>query len=411
MAEILRLIARAEPLDVLLERVASTIVSRFAIKSLTICLWDDDTGYFRPGLVHGFAEDQTRAIREHAYTLERKRDELQQKFRMSRDCYYVRAEELTQSYNDDVDYIDDVSEMNEPKESGDEWHDLDYIDFLMRDRLGNLIGWIEIDEPQNRQALPPDVLWRIQNISRLTAIAVENSKICDDAIASVGESQGYLDLIVRDIGNLIDPLAYYLDLRKEDSSIGDDASARLDKARALVKEAKAVVNNVRKLSEARYGGAGTKQAYDLKQVLIKCIACIERDFPEKDLVVDFDCPDNECRVVADDLIPDLFSNILGNAVKYSHGDKAEVDVAVSKGHDAWIVRIEDQGIGISDDRKELVFSRFAKRAGGAGGSGLGLSIVSLLVDQYNGLITLKDRVTGDHTQGASFEIALPKAPD
>jgi signal transduction histidine kinase len=37
-----------------------------------------------------------------------------------------------------------------------------------------------------------------------------------------------------------------------------------------------------------------------------------------------------------------------------------------------------------------------------------LSIVRLLVDRYNGLVVVKDRVPGDHTKGACFEVALPK---
>ena len=408
LAEILRLISKAEPLDTILQRVASVISSRFAIKSLTICLFDDGAGYYRPVVVRGFAEDQARAIGKHAYSLERKQDELCEKFRMARDCYYVRAEGLTHVYNDDVDYLNDPEDASASNGS-DEWHDLDYIDLLMRDRLGNLIGWIEIDEPENRQALPPDVIDRLRLVSDITAIAVEHSKICEDAIAAIGESQGHLDLIVHDIGNLMDPLSHYLEAAKTEAQSGRDPVQSLEKAVALSADARALVRNVRKLNEARTGSPSAKRSFDLKPVLVRCISSVKMDFPGKDVVIDFDFPDEECPVMADELIADLFSNILGNAVKHTRSSEAEVNMAISNGHDSWIVRIEDHGVGIPDSQKESAFARFTRRGGGAGGTGLGLSIVGLLVSRYNGLVTLKDRVPGDHTQGTVFEVALPKA--
>jgi signal transduction histidine kinase len=412
MADILGLIARVEPIDVLLNRIATAIRDRFAIKSLTICLLDDETGYFKPVTVMGFAEDQARAIKEHAYTFDRKRDELQEKFRINKDCYYIRAEELTNLYNDDVDYFQDAAELEGTRRSGNEWHDLDYIDFLMRDRLGNLIGWIEIDEPQNRLALSPGIIGRIQMMTNLAAIAVENSRMYNDAIEAVNESQGYLDLIAHDIGNLIEPVLYYLSsIGKDGFGLSEAEIAKLDKAVALVNEAKSLVHNVRRMAETRSGVSVMKSEHDLKQVLVKCISSVRKDYPEKDIVVDFDCPYERCAVTADDLIPDLFSNLLRNAAKYTGGNEAEIDVTISNEHSAWVVRIDDHGVGIPDDRKELVFSRFAARPNNYGGSGLGLSIVNLLVKRYNGIITLKDRVKGDHTKGASFEIALPKAQE
>ncbi|MDH3365991.1 MAG: HAMP domain-containing histidine kinase [Thermoplasmata archaeon] len=409
MADILELIARVEPLDLLLDRIATAIKDRFAIKSLTICLLDDETGYFKPVTVKGFVDDQAKAIKGHAYTLERKRDEFQEKFRISKDCYYIRAEELTSLYNDDVDYIQNVSELGGPRESRNEWHDLDYIDFLMKDRLGNLIGWIEIDEPQNRLSLSPEAIGRIRIMSNLAGIAVENSRMYDDAIGAMNESQGYLDLIAHDIGNIVEPILCHLDSLKGNSRLSEADNAKLEKAVALANEAKSLIHNVRRMSEVRSAISVTKTEYDLKHVLVKCISSIQKDHPEKDIVVDFDCSYEKCLVIADDLVSDLFANLLGNAAKFSNGNQAEIEVTVSNGHSAWIVRIDDHGVGIPDDKKELVFSRFAAHPANHGSSGLGLSIVGHLVERYNGIVTLRDRVKGDYAKGASFEVALPKA--
>jgi signal transduction histidine kinase len=408
MLQILRLISRVEPLETLLNRVADTISKRFSIRALTICIEDEETGFFRPKVVRGFPEDQTRAIKEHAYPLERKMDELQEEFRIDDNCYYVRAEGLTQVYNDDVDYIPDIAELPRTRESRDVWHDLDYIDFIMTDRLGNWIGWIEIDEPVNRRIPSRDTIAKIQVLSDLTAIAIENSKMYDDAIQAVGESQGYLDLIIHDIGNLIDPLIFYLESMDRAQRGSASSTPQLEKATALAREARNLIDNVRGISQIKESDALPKRRFDLREVLVKCISSVKRDHPSKDIVVSFDCPYSGCFVSADDLIFDLFSNILSNSVKYSGGQTAELDVSISDGHGAWMISIEDRGIGIPDDKKGSIFERFAPRPNSGKGAGLGLSIVHLLVKRYNGLVAVKDRVEGDYTKGACFEVALPK---
>jgi len=408
MIEILRLISRVEPLDRLLERVACTISKRCSIKALTICLQDEQSGFFRPRVVHGFPEDQKRAIQEHAYPLERKRNELADEFKVDSNCYYVRAEGLTHVYNDDVDYIQNVSDLPTARGSQDEWHDLDYIDFIMTDRLGNWIGWIEIDEPNDRRIPSRETIAKIQVLADLTAIAIENSKMYDDAIQAVNESQGYLDLIIHDIGNLVDPLIFYLESTERAQRGSADMSTQLAKAIALAREAKCLVENARGISSIKASDVLPRRSFDLREVLVKCISSVKRNHPVKDIVVGFDCPYTGCHIMADDLIFDLFSNILSNSVKYSGGNTAEFDVSVSDGHSAWIVTIEDKGMGISDDRKPAIFSRMAPRPGNGTGSGLGLSIVHQLVKRYNGLVMVKDRVDGDYTKGASFQVALPK---
>ncbi|UCE81144.1 MAG: HAMP domain-containing histidine kinase [Methanobacteriota archaeon] len=407
VADILRLIARAESLETLFDRIAFVLLSRFAVESLTICLLDDDAGCFRPVLVRGFSEEQAKAIKKHEYTLERKGEELRERFRMGCDCYHIRAVELRHLSNDHTDYINDVSKIG----SMDAFRDLDHIDFPMRDRLGNVVGWIEIDEPNDPKALSPETTSGIRMMTDLAAIAVESSKMYGDVIAAMKESKEEIDTMVREIGNLIDPLSHYIETARKDSPPLSEAAFHLDKSVALVSEARRIIDNARRLAEIRHGGAATRHAFDLKQVLVKCIATIRKDFPDKEVVIDFDFPNEECIVIADDLITDLFSNLLGNAVKHCRADEAEIDVMISNSHDSWIVQIDDHGVGIPDDRKKSMLSSLERRHGSSDGPGLGMSIVNLLVSRYNGLISLRDRVEGDYSHGTSFEVVLPRASD
>ena len=109
-------------------------------------------------------------------------------------------------------------------------------------------------------------------------------------------------------------------------------------------------------------------------------------------------------------ISQAVGNLLDNAVKYSGGSK---EIAVDLGRrDGWIViSVRDHGIGISRDEQKKVFERFHRVSTGlvhdVKGSGLGLSIVSHIVQAHGGRVTLES----DPGKGSTFSISLPVAPE
>lgn len=409
MLEMLSLISKVEPLDVLLGKMSDTITSSCGVKSLVICVLDDQTKLFVPRCVKGFPEDNTNAIKRHTYSIDKKRPDFHDEYKVDQRTYYVRGENARVNTNEDLDYILDYSDAECVRESPEHWHPLDCMTFLATDRLGNWTGWIEVDYMADGRIPPRAVIHRIQLLADLMGIAIENSKMYEDAISAMNESQGYLDIIIHDIGNMVHPLIYYLEKLEKSGTLDADNLDSAVKALAVSRAAKGLVENVRKLSEARSCSQSQMERYDLRDVLVKCISTVKREFPSKDIVVSFDCPDGGCVVSADELIHDLFMNLLNNAVKYNPKPTAEVEVSIQNGTGVWTIAVQDHGIGIKDGDKDAVFSRFAKRPEGAAGTGMGLSIASLLVDKYGGVISVKDRVPGVPSEGACFEVALPRA--
>ncbi|MGQ9587731.1 MAG: sensor histidine kinase [Thermoplasmata archaeon] len=408
MLDILWLISKVEPLEELMQKVVDTIAEAFNMKRVILGALDEKTGMFYPKALHGYTADQALAIKRNGYTLERMKGDLAERFRIGRRCYYIRAEDQYVWHDDDDVYILNPEKVDVPRESPSDWHELDYIDFVMTDRLGNWIGWLEINEPGDGKVPSKGVLDRIQILSDLTGIAIENAKMYEEVVSAMKDAQGYLDLIVHDIGNMIDPLVYYANSLA--LAIGLDERGVAD-ARNVISSAKSIrtpVDNVRKLSELKNSEPIALETVDIKGVLHDCISALKRDFPSRDIAVSFECPDVVSPVLADDLIKDLFMNLLSNAVKYTRRKQVEVDLRVTEGHSAYTIRIEDRGQGIPDGKKEQIFERFSPRPEGFAGTGLGLSVVNLLVKRYNGLISVRDRVPGDWTQGTCFEVSLPK---
>ncbi len=102
------------------------------------------------------------------------------------------------------------------------------------------------------------------------------------------------------------------------------------------------------------------------------------------------------------LLKEAFSNLLENSIKHSGCDN--ILLSIEEEEEQVIVKVEDDGIGISDDIKEKVFGRGFKK-GDSRGAGIGLYLVEKITKSYGGSVQAKDSELG----GARFDIYLNKA--
>jgi signal transduction histidine kinase len=117
-------------------------------------------------------------------------------------------------------------------------------------------------------------------------------------------------------------------------------------------------------------------------------------------------------VYADNLLLDVFENILINAVRYNNRSNIEIIIDINKetkAADKNYIKMEfrDNGVGISDYRKKSIFERGKQKSQQTKGMGLGLSLVKKIIDNYQGKIWVEDRIIGDYKQGSNFIILIP----
>jgi K+-sensing histidine kinase KdpD len=100
-------------------------------------------------------------------------------------------------------------------------------------------------------------------------------------------------------------------------------------------------------------------------------------------------------------------NLLENALKYSTREP-EIKIQLLTDQNYVILKICDQGIGISDEEKNLVFNKFYRSGNEetrkTKGTGLGLFIVKYLVNQHLGKITIYN----NHPKGSIFEVKFKR---
>jgi signal transduction histidine kinase len=115
----------------------------------------------------------------------------------------------------------------------------------------------------------------------------------------------------------------------------------------------------------------------------------------------------DMRVWADSgLVRQLFDNLVGNAVKYvAPGVRPHVDVRARREGEWLEVRVSDNGIGIPEDERDLVFENFHRvQRVGYQGTGLGLAICRRIADRHGGSIHAEE---GPEGIGTTFVVMLP----
>lgn len=233
-------------------------------------------------------------------------------------------------------------------------------------------------------------------------------KRADEALKTAkARAELYLDLMGHDINNLNQIALGYLEFVCAQTPDAEICKMLSRPVEAIVNSSR-LIDNVRKLQKITSGSE--KIPVCTRDVLR--LACSQFT-GLSGVSVTFDIPDSCSTIVmADELLNDVFTNLLGNAIKH-RGQQADLqlNIRLIEADEAetgyYKIMIEDNGPGIPPGRKDHLFDRFSRSSTKSKGSGLGLYLVKSLVNSYNGRVWVEDRVPGDHTRGARFVVMLP----
>lgn len=172
----------------------------------------------------------------------------------------------------------------------------------------------------------------------------------------------------------------------------DEMSERIETMRSLMKAVEGEDHDLTPMSAAAVMKAQVDDARETYQS-----AAFEVDTP---------LPDDD--VLADDLLADVFQNLLANAVEHNTADAPHVRVSAERDGDDLRVTVADNGPGIDSDRRAEVFE-LGEKGEASSGTGVGLNICRRIVDSYGGEITVGD--APPDLGGAAFTVRLPVADD
>jgi PAS domain S-box-containing protein len=89
----------------------------------------------------------------------------------------------------------------------------------------------------------------------------------------------------------------------------------------------------------------------------------------------------------------LFQNLISNAVKYRGDNRLEIGISAEQRPADWLVKVQDNGIGIAQENHDQVFMPFVRIGNrNALGSGLGLAVCKNIVEGLGGSIWLESKL-------------------
>ncbi len=229
------------------------------------------------------------------------------------------------------------------------------------------------------------------------------------------KSNFYKDILAHDMNNVLQSIVSATEL----TSLELTTSPNLDKTKEwcdLVKDqtlrGSKLISNIRKISEIEVEGIKLHSTEAIG-LLNESISVIENNRSRNPIIISKHIPFEEKHVKANELLLDVFENILENAIRHNNKPTIEITIAAStlvkNGANYLKIEFADNGVGIPDDRKKIIFERSNKKDKSTSGMGLGLSLVKNIIDQYSGEISVRNRVEHDHTQGSVFVLSLQES--
>ena len=169
-----------------------------------------------------------------------------------------------------------------------------------------------------------------------------------------------------------------------------------------------LINDILDFSKIEAGKLDIEHiAFDLHQHLRDTAQLFNLRAAEKNLDFALDIAANVPQFIFGDpwRIRQVLTNLIDNAIKFTSAGAVRISAEFDQ--DLLTVRVEDNGIGISDEAKLRLFQAFSQADGSTtrkyGGTGLGLTISKQLIELMGGEIGVNDH----RTQGSCFWFSLP----
>jgi signal transduction histidine kinase/CheY-like chemotaxis protein len=211
------------------------------------------------------------------------------------------------------------------------------------------------------------------------------------------ETNLYLDIMTHDINNVNTGAMMYLEmlagqLEEKNKTLAENVMKSVGQSIEIIGN----VSTIRKMHEQK----AAQKPVSLDDIIRAEIGRFSG--------VTFHYPGTSAGVMADDLIGQVFTNLIGNSVKFCTANP-EITISVEDQQETIRVMVADNGPGIPDDLKPAIFDRFRKGKSKKSGKGLGLFITRHLIEGYGGRIWAEDRVPGHQEQGTAIYFTLRPA--
>lgn len=244
---------------------------------------------------------------------------------------------------------------------------------------------------------------------RSEAVLAEHTANLERALRKIRSADqaktDFLATLAHELRNPLAPIVSALDILDQRSGHASEAATII---RTNIKTVTKLLDDLLDISRiSRRKFSLTKEHMNLGDTIARAVAVVRTPLEERGHTFSLALPTEELWIHGDSTrIEQVIINLLNNAARYTERG-GSVSLSCVCENDYAVIRVEDNGIGISEEMLEKIFEPFQQAdstGDGTAGLGLGLSLVRTLTELHGGTITAASRGRG---RGSLFTLRLP----
>ncbi|WP_413292742.1 ATP-binding protein [Bdellovibrio sp. HCB185ZH] len=256
----------------------------------------------------------------------------------------------------------------------------------------------------------------IQALADTVSVAMENVSLFSSLSSKVAELQKvneakdlFLMTVSHELRTPLNSILGWTEIMKDSAATPEDLHRGLE---VIDRNAKTQAHIVEDLLDSSRIMAGRLSMDNVEvnvvDVARQTLATVTTEAQKKNIEIHLLPRVTEAMVLGDSFrLQQVLTNLLINAIKFSP-EGGEILVSVEKRGPGAVIKVKDNGVGLSPENQSHLFTRFFQADSTTtrkhGGLGLGLSISKYLVEKHNGQITLSSDGEG---KGTTAEVVIP----
>ncbi|MET4082202.1 signal transduction histidine kinase [Pedobacter sp. UYP30] len=249
---------------------------------------------------------------------------------------------------------------------------------------------------------------QLEMLQKLSLIVIEKLETRRATRKTLKAYDDRLQMMVHDLKNPMTTISLQSELLGRIPDINEKAKLIAGKIYQQSKNIIGNINNVLSLARNEHGVIKLiKTKVLLKDIFENLADNFDISLKNKNQTLSLPANDLTEIFADEEKLQDIMDNLVGNAIKYSN-ENTNIKVICAVNDGRVTITISDEGLGLSEDDLGKLFVKFAKLSaqptGGERSSGLGLSIVKLLVNLHRGNVWA---VSKGKNKGTTFFVELP----
>lgn len=265
-----------------------------------------------------------------------------------------------------------------------------------------LTGYVEkmLQQRDDEREQLREQLYRAGRLAELGEMAAGFAHEINNPLQIMKSDQAYIEMLLQDF--------------KKRAADDPEFLGDVDEITASINQIKLQIDRCARITHSilTFGRAGNTevQNIDLAKFIPEVLTMIQKKIQLSNIALKVNIPATRLIVHVDPgRLQQVILNLLNNAIyatsEVSDGRAAEIVIACSpEGSDKVRIAITDNGAGISEDQKKLIFTPFFTTKPAGSGTGLGLSVCHGIVNSMMGVLDF----TSVKGQGSTFFLLLPR---